>query len=39
LLLPEDAERQMNQMLRDMLKSGILPARGFESGLKESARK
>jgi hypothetical protein len=39
LLLPEDAERQMNQMLRDLLKSGVLPVRGLEPGLKESARK
>jgi len=39
LLLPEDADREINQMLRDMLKSGVLPARGFEPGLQTSARK
>lgn len=39
LLLPEDADRELNQMLRDMLKSGVLPSRGFEPGLQTSARK
>ncbi len=38
LLLPDDADREINQMLRDMLKSGVLPPRGVEPGLRTSAR-
>lgn len=39
LLLPEDAERQLGIMLRDMQKSGVLPLRANEPGLPAAARK
>ncbi len=39
LMLPEDADREINQLLNDMLKSGALPLRGTEPGLEATARK
>jgi hypothetical protein len=39
LLLPEDADREINQLLNDMLKNGALPLRGFEPRLEAARRK
>jgi hypothetical protein len=33
LMLPEDADREISQLLNDMLKNGALPLRGFHPGL------
>ena len=39
LLLPEDAERELKILLNDVVKSGVLPLRGTDSGLPTSARR
>jgi hypothetical protein len=39
LLLPEDAERQLGIMLRDMQKSGVLPLRAGEPALPPTAKR
>jgi len=39
LLLPEDADREISQLLHDMLKEGALPLRGTERRLQAAARK
>jgi len=39
LLLPEDADRELKILLNDVVKSGILPLRGTDSGLPTSARR
>jgi hypothetical protein len=39
LMLPEDADREINLLLNDMLKSGALPLRGAEPRVVANARK
>lgn len=39
LLLPEDADHELKLLLEDVVKEGVLPLRGADAGLRESARK
>jgi len=39
LLLPEDADRELRILLNDVVKSGVLPLRGSDTGLSTSARR